>query len=890
VKRAFFLLSLFVPLLSPFYSLAQIPSGYVQTVATVASLANGQYSASWTNLSSSPQLGLLGCVSTFQTTAGGAFDSNGHLSVLLADTAQICPSPSTWTFQFTFSCPVGSPTGGFSVQVPVTGGGTTEDISAQISAALPTTPCGGAVPGTYVSKTQTTLQTMVGPLAGPSATFGSSIILKDGDTWVNVKGPAFGAKGDGVTDDTTAIQAAHTLCSGFTFPGNGCTLYFPTGIYIVDGLTMNNYDTWGGDGWGISVIKLKNNTTADVVTVPNYAYNVHLENLSIDGNDYGGGNGNCLTFAATPDAGDGTDYPTTKGVQSTENTSKNSTIESVALAYCNGQGLLVNNFNYGLHVHNLWVQWTNSYGIWDLGANHFYDEVYVQYALSSGVLNNGGNNTFSSIHTYWNGDGGATNEANFFEQGNRSILVALDSEDSYTNGYQNGASDSICSECIVTSGGYPAYETGTVKVTNGSTSVTGIGTSWTNAFNGYGLLVNGTNAGVSTVNSTTSITLSSAWTGPTQNVVGQLYRLYNNNPTGSFQYATGFAYTGQRGHCVACALVTYRPGTIWYTNGFTNAASNLQAGLDINVAPGVATTPYTNNGQVLQQWGNAVQVEDNTLNILSNGTASSGATAFNGFNANFYASTYISGATHAPAWTIAHLASPDSLILQPPQLSGSYFGTPGALVTQLGTATSSANFASGGLGTQASTWNGSIPTYPSSLLQTTVGTGTNPTVTTNLYPQLNSGQLYDLEITGNTAGTAATAGNIGQDVKTVLGSGSAISLSANTSTNITSLSLTPGDWDIDGVCAFVASSATSPSPANWSCGVSTTSGSISGLVGLQNVSFLNTFTSATFGLNQPTKRTQILVTSTETVYLVVFVEYTSGTVAGYGTIEARRVH
>jgi len=120
---------------------AQIPSGYVQTTATVAPLANGSFGASWTNLSSSPQLGLLGCVSTFQQTVSGAFDAYGHFSVPLADTAQICPTPSTWSFTFTFSCPVGQPASAFTIQVAVTGGGGTEDISSQITAALPATSC-----------------------------------------------------------------------------------------------------------------------------------------------------------------------------------------------------------------------------------------------------------------------------------------------------------------------------------------------------------------------------------------------------------------------------------------------------------------------------------------------------------------------------------------------------------------------------------------------------------------------------------------------------------------------------------------------------------------------------------------------------------------------------
>lgn len=130
---------------------AQIPSGYVQTTATVTALANGQFAAAWTNLSSSPQLALLGCVSPFQQTVNGSIDGFGHFSVLLADTSQICPSPSTWTFTLTYACPPPAHTA-FMVQVAVTGGGGTEDISSQITAALPTNPCtggggGGGAPG-----------------------------------------------------------------------------------------------------------------------------------------------------------------------------------------------------------------------------------------------------------------------------------------------------------------------------------------------------------------------------------------------------------------------------------------------------------------------------------------------------------------------------------------------------------------------------------------------------------------------------------------------------------------------------------------------------------------------------------------------------------------------
>ena len=193
--------------------MAQIPSGYVQTTATVPALANGQFGASWTNLSSSPQLGLLGCVSTFQTTVNGVLDSNGHFSTLLADTSQICPSPSTWTFTFTFEC-IGSATNGaFQVAIPVTGGGGTEDISAQVTAALPTNPCGGGGGGgsQYVSKIITIPQTMVGQLIAPSFATGAASTGKI----VSWQGTSIGTSAD--TDLTSALQTIlNGLPSGST--------------------------------------------------------------------------------------------------------------------------------------------------------------------------------------------------------------------------------------------------------------------------------------------------------------------------------------------------------------------------------------------------------------------------------------------------------------------------------------------------------------------------------------------------------------------------------------------------------------------------------------------------------------------------------------------------
>src|SRR4249920_2907489 len=48
-------------------------------------------------------------------------------------------------------------------------------------------------------------------------------------SWINVKDAAYGAAGDGVTNDTTAINNAIAAVAA------GGTLYFPPGRYMTDG-------------------------------------------------------------------------------------------------------------------------------------------------------------------------------------------------------------------------------------------------------------------------------------------------------------------------------------------------------------------------------------------------------------------------------------------------------------------------------------------------------------------------------------------------------------------------------------------------------------------------------------------------------------------------------
>lgn len=89
----------------------------------------------------------------------------------------------------------------------------------------------------------------------------------------------YGARGDGVSDDTAAIQAALAAASA------GECVYLPNGTYVVSGINLPASSiTIAGAGAG-SVLKLKNAANASLLTNTAGITDITIRDLQIDGNN-----------------------------------------------------------------------------------------------------------------------------------------------------------------------------------------------------------------------------------------------------------------------------------------------------------------------------------------------------------------------------------------------------------------------------------------------------------------------------------------------------------------------------------------------------------------------------------------------------------------------------
>lgn len=149
------------------------------------------------------------------------------------------------------------------------------------------------------------------------------------------------------------------------------------------------------------------------------------------------------------------------------------------------------------------------------------------------------------------------------------------------------------------------------------------------------------------------------------------------------------------------------------------------------------------------------------------------------------------------------------------------------------------------------------------------------------------GPWNSAQITGTATNNSASAGYLGEYISSTVLVGSAVTLTTGTPANVTSISLTAGDWEVCGTVSFNPGGTTTISAI--AGGVSTTSAAFPTNPAAGMVAFLNATLTTGQAQQIATGCGRISVSGATTTFLVAQSAFATSTMSAFGFIGARRV-
>jgi hypothetical protein len=166
----------------------------------------------------------------------------------------------------------------------------------------------------------------------------------------------------------------------------------------------------------------------------------------------------------------------------------------------------------------------------------------------------------------------------------------------------------------------------------------------------------------------------------------------------------------------------------------------------------------------------------------------------------------------------------------------------------------------------------------------------NPPAADNGVDQLQvaGSALFSSGIEGTTTNNNAAAAIVGEVLSTTVTSGAAVTMTTATVTNVTSVSLTAGDWEVYGATHFTGNVATTVTLIQAS--ITTSTGTLNTAPGSFDTEYLAGATTATLGADTSLDGMHVrasLTTST-TYFLTAKPTFAVNSLSAYGVIYARR--
>jgi hypothetical protein len=140
---------------------------------------------------------------------------------------------------------------------------------------------------------------------------------------------------------------------------------------------------------------------------------------------------------------------------------------------------------------------------------------------------------------------------------------------------------------------------------------------------------------------------------------------------------------------------------------------------------------------------------------------------------------------------------------------------------------------------------------------------------------------------GTIAAGEPAAGTLGEELSAEVLVGAAVALVSGTPKTITSLEITPGDWDVFGVVTFVPAATTSITRLSQS--ISTTTNVHGNNKQRKQSKTAAVVPGATDTPIADTPTVRINISATTTYYLIADATFTVDTLSAYGYLRARRV-